>query len=179
MKLATSTLIVAALTLAACGGDGSALSGPAITQPGDLAKAPKLSGQALPDLAFTSFDGRLMRLTDLAGSPAVVNIWSETCAPCKQEMPEFEAIHRQVGPRIRFVGINSLDSDRKAREFATRTGVTYDLWRDPTGALYGALKLVALPTTMLLDATGRVVWVKHQRITGDELARKIDELFPA
>ena len=179
------TLVMAAAvglssTVTACGGHGSStLGGTALNQPGEVTKAPALGGRPLPDLGFTSFDGRTVRFTDLRGTPAVVNIWSETCEPCKQEMPEFEAIHRAVRPRIRFVGINSLDSERKAREFATKTGVTYELWRDQTGEVFNALKLVGLPTTLLVNAEGQIVWAKHQRLTGDELTKRLNEFFPA
>ncbi len=177
----TLTFVVCAAILSACSGksDTVKLGGTAVTQPTELPKSPKLQGTTLPDLAFIDFKGNPVRLAELKGVPTVINVWSETCEPCKAEMPAFELIHRAVTPRIRFVGIDSQDSFNNAKQFAEKTGVTYDLWRDPTGEFLTKLKLVALPTTLITDANGTVVWMKTGSLSGEQLQAKLTELVPA
>ena len=115
---------------------------------------------------------------DRLGKPMVINVWSETCEPCKREMPDFQNVHSEVSSRITFVGINSLDSIRRAKAFAEKTGVTYELWRDPSAQLFGLLKLPALPSTLFADADGRIVFSTFRVMSVDELRSKLSELFP-
>lgn len=142
-------------------------------------KAPKLDGMPLPDVPLQTFDGVGVKLAALAGKPAVINVWQEACLPCKDEMPAFEAVHKAVGDRIRFVGVDTQDAIDRARAFAKKTGVTYDLWRDPEGQLFAALKLVALPSTVFVDGTGHIVYSRTGALTADQLTAKLSELFPA
>jgi thiol-disulfide isomerase/thioredoxin len=147
---------------------------------GKLPVAPKLGGKPLPDVPMQDFSGARKKLADLKGKPAVINVWSESCLPCKDEMPEFEKVHQAVGDRVKFVGVNSgLDSIQQARRFAKSVGITYDLWRDPEQQLNSSLKITSLPATLLVDALGNIVWAKSGQMTGEQLATKINEVFPA
>ena len=40
----------------------------------------------------------------------VVNLWQSTCPPCARELPAFAAVDDEYGDRVRFVGIDDLDS---------------------------------------------------------------------
>jgi thiol-disulfide isomerase/thioredoxin len=143
-----------------------------------IPKATKVTGKRLPTASFTDWAGAKQTFAAL-GKPAVVNVWSFSCDPCIEEMPEFEQVYQQEKDRIAFVGMNSAgDPKSKAREFATKTGVTYPLWHDDDGAYSAAFQVVSLPHTVITDAAGTVVWQKQGRLSGAELANKLKELFP-
>jgi peroxiredoxin len=158
--------------------DTVTLSAPGVTAKATLPKPPKLAGRTLPDVPLQTFSGNSVHLVDLVGKPTVINVWQEACLPCKDEMPAFEAVHQSMGDRVRFVGIDSQDAIDRARAFAKKVGVTYDLWRDPEGQLYAALKLVALPSTLLVDATGHIVYSRTGAMTAEQLSAKLNEVFP-
>lgn len=142
-------------------------------------KSPKLTGRPLPEVPLQAFSGTTVHFADLRGKPAVINVWQEACLPCKDEMPAFELVHVALGDRVRFVGIDSQDSIDRARSFAKKVGVTYDLWRDPEGQLFSSLKLVALPSTLFIDASGRIVYSRTGAMTAEQLTAKLNEVFPA
>jgi peroxiredoxin len=168
--------------LASCGDDDDGVDA-TLTQPGGgtepgLGNA-DATGKPLPDLTFETADGTEVRLSDFAGKPLVVNLWSSTCAPCVKEMPAFEQVHQQVGDRITFLGVNNGDSADTMREFAKKTGVTYEVLRDAKSRLSSQLGIALLPATFYVSADGRIVEQKAGALTAEKLQAKLDELFPA
>ena len=159
--------------------DAIVLSTPGVPEPSKLPVAPKLAGRALPNAPLQDFSGAKRSLADLKGKPAVINVWQESCLPCKDEMPAFEKVHQAVGDRIHFVGMDTQDSIELARAFAKKVGVTYDLWRDADGQLFAALGLTSFPDTLLVDASGIIVFSKSGPMTAEQLTAKLNEVFPA
>jgi thiol-disulfide isomerase/thioredoxin len=157
--------------------DTAILSNPGVTS-GKLPIAPKLDGKTLPNLGLVDFSGVKRQTRDLVGKPTVINVWQESCVPCKDEMPAFEKVHQTLGDRVRFVGVNPQDDPERANAFAKKIGVTYELWRDETGEIYSSLKLTSLPSTILVNAVGKIVWSKSGPLTGEQLTAKINEVFP-
>ena len=54
-------------------------------------------------------------------------------------------------------GAAAQDTPAAARRVVERTGVTYELAVDPDGAMFTAFGGFGMPTTVLVDADGRVV----------------------
>jgi cytochrome c biogenesis protein CcmG, thiol:disulfide interchange protein DsbE len=155
------------------GDPGPSEIGGAIPTMGDV------QGRSLPDQAFATFDGGEKRFAEYEGTPLVVNVWASTCAPCVKEMPTFEAVHQERGDTVAFVGLNNQDRADKADELAAKTGVTYDLLRDPLGDFFVEMELAAMPTTLFVDAKGKVVYSKAGSLDADELSAIIDEKLGA
>jgi thiol-disulfide isomerase/thioredoxin len=113
--------------------DVAILSKPGVPETGKLPVAPKLDGKSLPNVDLIDFNGTKRNTRDLLGKPAVINVWQESCVPCKDEMPALEKVHQAIGDRVRFVGMNPQDDPERADAFAKKTGITYELWRDEPG----------------------------------------------
>ena len=126
-----------------------------------------------PGVAFEHLDGQPAELDDWQGKPVVLNFWASWCPPCVAEMRDaFEPLHQELGDRVVFLGVNLQDSEEAARDVIERTGVTYDLARDPDGELFTAFGGFGMPTTALLDENGKVV----ARHTGALTAGQLDTL---
>ena len=121
-----------------------------ITQP---TTAPVKNG--LPDVTLPCLGGgRAVHLGSLRG-PMVINLWSQSCAPCRDEMPVLQRFHAKHGKKVPILGIDWEDFQPKlALELARDSGVTYPLAVD----LDRKVKTSALPTTILLDKRGRIVF---------------------
>lgn len=115
------------------------------------------TGTAAPATSFALLDGGRSSLSELRGTPVVLNFWASTCAPCSTEMPDIEAVHQALGDRVAFVGIDVRDSVSGGQELVKRTGVTYMIGRDPDGDIFTSFDAVNLPTTVLIDPKGTVV----------------------
>ena len=119
--------------------------------------------------SFEMMDGRTASFEKYRGQPLVVNFFASWCTPCLAEMPGFERVHQELETRVAFLGVNLQDSPEAGRRVVEQTGVTYDIARDPTGALFQSLGAIAMPTTVLIDANGEVV----ERISGEISARDL------
>jgi peroxiredoxin len=136
----------------------------------------EVDGERLPDVALSNSAGLEIPASSLAGQPLVVNLWYSTCIPCKRELGEFATVHRELGDRVRFVGVNPFDSVEVMERFASDRGVGYELLRDETSAFVNALGVVNFPVTLFVDADGVIV-AQTGEIDGDELRARIGELF--
>ncbi|MGI6878706.1 TlpA family protein disulfide reductase [Microbacterium sp. gxy059] len=106
--------------------------------------------------------GEALSSDDTIGSVTVVNFWYAACGPCIVEAPDLEAVWQEFqDDGVRFVGVNTYDQADTALAFAKDNGVTYPSLIDVnTGsaklAFAAATPIQATPTTLVLDAQGRV-----------------------
>lgn len=115
----------------------------------------------LPPVAGTSLDGKPLSTADFAGGVLVVNVWGSWCAPCRSEAPALQGASEKTRGKAHFLGITTRDNDpAPARAFVRAFGITYPSIYDPKGAALlgfaGTLPPSAIPSTLVLDAQGRV-----------------------
>ena len=73
-------------------------------------------------------------LTQLRGTPVVVNVWASWCGPCKAESPLLHEASRSYGDRVQFLGVDILDSLGGARSFLAAPRRAAASWRGTTSA---------------------------------------------
>jgi thiol-disulfide isomerase/thioredoxin len=112
---------------------------------------------SLPDFSFEGPDGVKQTAADLKGKVVLLNIWATWCVPCREEMPQLNALQAELGgPDFEVAAINiDKGGTDKAKAFLEETGAK-DLafYADPSGKLFATLKAVGMPTTLLLNAQG-------------------------
>lgn len=139
-------------------------------------------GEPAPEVRLTNFEGRDFSLQDFEGRPVVVNFWASWCPFCAAEMPDFEKVHRSVADDVAFLGIDQCESCQggsadAARDLARETGVTYRLAEDPDGSVFVAFGGSSMPTTVFIDADGRVVEHIGGMLSESQLRDYISRLF--
>ncbi|MBW3574331.1 MAG: TlpA family protein disulfide reductase [Actinobacteria bacterium] len=135
------------------------------------------TGRSLPQGNFSMLAGGLGSFADYRGTPLVVNFFASWCVPCVAEMPAFESVHQQRAAEVAFLGVNLRDSVADATALVERTGVTYDIARDPAGELAGALGVVAMPSTVFVSADGTIVATQAGELSAEELRARLEALF--
>jgi len=110
----------------------------------------------------TTIEGDPLGSADLDGEVAVVNFWYAGCAPCRAEAPLLQEVYEEFdGNGAAFVGVNVRDQAATAASFEEAFGITYPSIVDANDgavqyAFAGDVPPAAVPTTLVLDAEGRV-----------------------
>jgi cytochrome c biogenesis protein CcmG, thiol:disulfide interchange protein DsbE len=166
---------LSALLVAGCGGQGdgqgaaapmnrmpAAQTGPDIDAvpacPATRHVAPRADG--LPPLTLRCLGaGPAVRLSDLRGTPMVLNVWAAWCSNCADEAPFFTALHKAAGSKVRFFGIHYQANRTHGLQAARDFGVFYPSVQDADGAAtIKALRAPAPPETWFVTADGRVAY---------------------
>lgn len=97
-------------------------------------------------------------LEDFRGKVVYIDFWASWCGPCRKAMPMYESMYQEIGTEyFELLAIN-LDEDRQdALKFMKQHPVSYPVLTDPSGATAEAWGLKVMPTSFLLDTSGRVV----------------------
>ena len=113
-------------------------------------------------IVFTGLDeqGKTVSSTDFAGKVYVINLWYASCPPCRSEAPDLAAVSEKY-PNVPFLGVNISNTADEAITFNKEFGITYPSIIDANTAsvqlaLAGKVAPNAVPTTIVLDAEGRV-----------------------
>ncbi len=123
-------------------------------------------GARAPEWKLQDLDGKPVQLSDFKGKVVVLDFWATWCPPCVAEVPNFMALQKKYRDRgLVVVGI-SLDDDGpgEVASFAKTQGMNYPIVMssDEVIAEYGDVQ--AIPTTFLIDRSGKVV-AKHTGLT--------------
>ena len=128
----------------------------------ELLKALNASGYPSPmqppEFSGLTIDSQSVSLAGLRGRVVLLNFWATWCLECRSEMPVFERLHREFTAQgLAVVGINARERTSTIREYAKKLGLTFPLIADPTGKINSAYGVIGLPTTFLIDRSGRPV----------------------
>jgi thiol-disulfide isomerase/thioredoxin len=148
------------------------------SESGEQAGAVELEGEPPPTFTFEYFDGGTGSLADFAGKPVVLNFWASWCPACVAEMPDFQAVHEELGDEVVFLGMDMQDISRAAAlSLVESTGVDYFLADDPTGEIFRAFGGFSMPTTVFINSSGEIVDTHSGTIFAADLTAQINELF--
>ena len=120
-------------------------------------------GAAAPNYKAVSLSGDSVSLAAFRGKPVLLNVWATWCHPCRDEIPELQAIHERYRKRgLELVGV-SIDADGNddvIRQFMRDFKMTYPIWRDPDERVSTRFLVVGVPATFLIDRQGVLRWRK-------------------
>lgn len=124
-------------------------------------RPPSLPLTQLWQQSFPDAEGRPQALAQWRGKVLVLNFWASWCAPCREEMPEFDVLRTRYAPRgVEFVGI-AVDQPAAVAGFLARQPVSYPILIGEGAAHSLARELGnasgALPYTLVLGHKGEVI----------------------
>lgn len=104
--------------------------------------------------------GTTRYLDDFAGRVILLNIWATWCPPCREEMPDLDALAAHLGDADFLILPLCVDADGIApgRRFFDEVGIRNLglYWAEPLRVQL-AFSFVGLPTTLLIDRSAREI----------------------
>ena len=172
------TVVLIALAVMACRGSekpaATTTAKPATTTAAKPAPEPPSAstnvGDPMPVYKAKTLDGAPFDIASQKGSVVLLNVWATWCNPCRFEIPELQKMYEANARRgFKVIGV-SVDEGEAAevRKFVDEQKMTYPVVLDPDGRIANLLSTTVLPTTVLLDRQGKIVWREIGAIPADE-----------
>lgn len=135
-------------------------------------------GGIAPNFKAETPDGKELSLYDLRGRVVLLDFWASWCGPCMAEMPNVKEIYKKYHDKgLEILGV-SLDSKKELwvnaiekNELKWHHVSTLNKFDCPIAKLF---RVTGIPRMYILDKDGKII---AQDLRGEELAKKMDELF--
>jgi thiol-disulfide isomerase/thioredoxin len=112
------------------------------------------------NLQLKSLDGQIVSLKDYKGKTIFLNLWASWCGPCIAEMPNINALYKDVRQKdIVFVMLSLDDDPEKAKKFIERKGFDFPAYT-PAGNIPAVYRSGSIPTTHVISPEGMIVFTK-------------------
>lgn len=135
-----------------------------------------LVGYQAPNFQLESFEGELISYQeDLIGQPILLNFWASWCPPCRAEMPDLVEVAKLYEGEIAFIGINVTTQDglSQGKQFLEEFAVTYPNLIDKDGSVSRRYQVPPIPTTVVIDSDGTIVYRKMGGMMKTELVSAV------
>lgn len=124
--------------------------------------ASPIIGHHAPNFTVSTWNGKVgtvVRLSDYAGKPVVVNFFGSWCAQCAEEQPVINAAWQKYQPAgVVFVGIAFRDQQQPATTYLQQENVTYPCGPASTARAVVDYAVTGAPETAFISRSGIVVY---------------------
>lgn len=119
-------------------------------------------------------------LSSYQGKVVYLDFWASWCKPCQKSFPWMNKLLLKY-PAEKFTVITvNLDAESDAmHHFLSKVKADFDIFHDPSGRIAEEFEIQGMPTSYLIDASGKVV-KKHVGFYTkqvDKYEREIEELL--
>ena len=129
--------------------------------PGGCKEEKLARGETAPALAAFDLQGQPAGLERWQGKAIYLNFWSAGCGGCLAEMDTLQALSRRWPDKLVVVGVNTDPQQVDIAPLLAKHGISYPVLRDQLNITQERYQVIGTPTSVLIDAGGRVL-ERHQ-----------------
>ncbi len=140
-------------------------------------------GYRCPTYSLDLVDGSgKINIKDLRGKIVIINFWGTWCGPCKQELPDFDAVAEEYAEDVVVLTVHTVDYAETAPEYIAKEFpdskmlFAYDMPLSDGVDMYYTLLggSGAYPTTLIVDDDGIVIFKANGKVSHDQLVSAIE-----
>lgn len=168
-RMSKTWLILVTLIIAVIALGGIALNC-SFSGPSDSTPQP----QNATDFTLPTMTGANITLSELEGTPIVINFWATWCGPCRGELPYFESVAQQSVGEITVIAINVGESASTVQNFFGKNETTMIVALDSNGEVFVNYcqnydnSRGYIPFTLFIDGEGMVQYKRIGAFTSEE-----------
>jgi thiol-disulfide isomerase/thioredoxin len=116
-------------------------------------------GSLVPDFEVKALAGaKPTKVSDLKGKVVVLDFWATYCGPCRESMPELAEMYKELKPKGMEVMSITTEPRDLVSSFAQRAPFNLPYYLDSFNLANSRLDITSLPTTVVVDRTGKIVF---------------------
>ncbi len=120
-----------------------------------------------PDFSLKSPEGKAVKLSNFKGKVVLVNFWATWCPYCVKEMPDLVKLYSKAGGKdFEIISVDIQENPDSVKAFIAKNGIKHTVAIDPSGDTAQAYRVVGIPTNVLIDKNGNVVFNQNE-LPGD------------
>jgi peroxiredoxin len=110
------------------------------------------------EITLRDIHGDRVRLSDFRGKIVFLNFWTTWCPTCRHEMSAMEKLHQKLKDNdFAMVTVNIQEPASIVKAFYRENKLTFTTLLDLTGEVSAEFNIQAIPSTFILDKTGRII----------------------
>jgi peroxiredoxin len=134
------------------------------------------AGETAPAFTRKTLDGKAVSLTDYRGRVVLVDFWATWCGPCHLQAKVLEPLYAEYrGRGVEFVSVSVGEEAGTVRDFLAQNPSPYPVLIDPEDTLSADLGIVALPTLLIVDRSGKIAYFNFGLSDADTLRRALTQ----
>ncbi|MDH5517994.1 MAG: TlpA family protein disulfide reductase [Gammaproteobacteria bacterium] len=110
-----------------------------------------------PYLNFSDLSATRHTFENHRGDVLLLNFWASWCPPCVKELPSLNRLQSEIKhPNFKILAINIGEEENKVQAFLRPMTIDFPVLTDPEGLSVLPWKLVAFPSSFVIDKKGNI-----------------------
>lgn len=138
-------------------------------------------GFQMPDFSVPTVSGETFTLSQTLKERELVliNFWASWCGPCVHEFPFLQQAYEANQDRVDVIALSveQGDSLEKLKQFSEENHVSFQIGQDENLRLAQCFNVTSIPTSLLVDRSGKVVWMQTGAMRSAEDVKRLFEQY--
>ena len=110
------------------------------------------------EVQLQDLNGADVNISAFRGKIVFLNFWATWCPTCVEEMPSMEKLHLKLKDKnFALVSVSIQDPALQVKRFFLLNKLTFTALLDPNGKTVPGFGIRAIPTTLIIDKSGRII----------------------
>lgn len=116
---------------------------------------PYLGDVIAPEIELHDTEGKHHKLQDYRGKVVLLNYWASWCPPCVEEIPSLGRLQKAFSREdLVVLSVDVGESKEEVETFLQKVPADFPVMLDPDGSTVKQWKIIAFPTTFVIDRKG-------------------------
>lgn len=134
----------------------------------DIGLKPFRGDWSPPVLDLKDANGQQHTLRDYTGKVRVINFWATWCPPCVEEIPSLNRLRETMANEpFELISVNYAQQAEEVKAFLQEVEVNFPVLIDHDGDEAARWRVIAFPSTYVIDANGRIRYGVNAAIEWD------------